>query len=91
MDQSRQQRLSLEGGFLTPGRAHSLREQAEADQMEFFLQGRKQELDKVSQLMRDIHSVAKDIGIEVKNQEKVVFGIQNNLTTAKENVEGGLG
>ncbi|CDW85533.1 syntaxin 12 [Stylonychia lemnae] len=66
-----------------------LRERAEIEQIEDYLKERKEQLDKVHKLMGDVHSIAKDIGVEVVVQGKKIEEINTEMESAKENVEGG--
>ena len=57
--------------------------------MEDHLKDRQKQLDKVSTLMTDVLTVAKDLGIEVEVQDKKLDLIAEEMKEAKENVIAG--
>ena len=57
--------------------------------MEDHLKDRQKQLDKVSTLMTDVLTVAKDLGIEVEVQDKKLDLIAEEMKDAKENVKAG--
>lgn len=59
------------------------------EQMEEMLLQRKEGLHRVEKLMEDVHTVATQIGVEVKTQKDKLIDIDANVDKAKDNVEKG--
>ncbi len=61
----------------------------EVDFMDNVIEERNKHITQIESIMTNVHAIAQDIGVEVKDQGKKLQRIDQDVTYAKDNVKGG--